>query len=124
MQSEEEYDDMLEELMDRFGEPPRSVQNLLMIARMRALAHDAYITELTQKGEEIRISMYEKARIDTTRIDGLLRFYRGALRFQVDEKPYFLYIQPRSGKKEKKDVMQTVQELVAAVQTLAEQAAG
>ena len=33
--NEEEYDDMLEELMDRFGEPPRSVQNLLSIAWLK-----------------------------------------------------------------------------------------
>jgi transcription-repair coupling factor (superfamily II helicase) len=119
IQSEEEYDDMLEELMDRFGEPPRSVQNLLMIARLRAMAHEAYITELTQKGDEIRIVMYEKAQIDTTKIDGLLKSYRGRLKFQIAETPCFIYIRPRVNKKENENVIQTVKELVEAVQGLA-----
>ncbi|WP_283682394.1 transcription-repair coupling factor [Parablautia sp. Marseille-Q6255] len=120
IQNEEEYDDMLEELMDRFGELPRSVQNLLMIARLRALAHDAYITELTQKGEEIRLVMYEKARIDTTKIDGLLREYRGRLKFKIDTNPYFLYTRPRVSKNESDDIFRTVRELLEAVKKLCE----
>lgn len=104
--------------MDRFGEPPRSVQNLLMIARLRAIAHEAYITELTQKGDEIKIVMYEKAQIDTTKIDGLLKQYKGRLKFKIDTNPYFLYVRPRVGKKENENVIQTVKELLDALQTL------
>ena len=37
IENQEEYEDMLEELMDRFGEPPKSVQNLLAIANLRPL---------------------------------------------------------------------------------------
>ena len=118
IQTEEEYDDMLEELMDRFGEPPRSVQNLLLIARLRAMAHEAYITELTQKGDEIKIVMFEKAQIDTTKIDGLLKYYKGRLKFKIDTNPYFIYARPKVNKKENENVIQTVKELVAAVQTL------
>ncbi len=79
--TEEEQEDMLEELIDRFGEPPRSVQNLLSIARLRALAHDAWIVELAQKGNEIRIQMYERAQIDVSKIDSLLKDYKGRLKF-------------------------------------------
>ena len=64
IQNEEEYDDMLEELMDRFGELPRAVQNLLVVARLKAQAHQCYVTELKQKGDEIRMTLYEKALID------------------------------------------------------------
>ena len=118
IQTEDEYDDMLEELMDRFGEPPRSVQNLLMIARLRAIAHEVYITELTQKGDEIKIVMYEKAQIDTTKIDGLLKQYKGRLKFKVDTNPYFLYMRPRVGKRENENVIQTTKELLDALQAL------
>ncbi|MCD7745461.1 MAG: transcription-repair coupling factor [Lachnospiraceae bacterium] len=81
IRSEEEHEDMLEELIDRFGEPPRPVQNLLAVARLRAQAHEAWIVELAQKGNEIRIQMYEQAQIDVTRIDSLLKDYRGRLKF-------------------------------------------
>ena len=41
-----ESEDMKEELLDRFGEVPKSVDNLLRIALLRVLAHDLYITEV------------------------------------------------------------------------------
>ena len=118
IQTEEEYDDMLEELMDRFGEPPRSVQNLLMIARLRAMAHSAWLTEVTQKGDEVRLVMYEKAQIDTTKIDSLLKTYKGKLKFTIDKNPYFTYVRPRRGGRETDDVMMCVKELLEAVGTL------
>ncbi len=120
IQSEEEYDDMLEELMDRYGEPPRSVQNLLMIARLRAMAHDAWLTEVAQKGEELKFVMYEKAQIDTTKIDGLLKYYKGKLKFTIDKNPYFTYVRPRRGGKEPDDILMLVKELLAALLTLSE----
>ena len=53
IESQQEYDDMLEELIDRFGEPPKAVLNLLAIARLKALAHQGYITEIKQMQREI-----------------------------------------------------------------------
>ena len=41
--------DMQDELMDRFGDIPKSVENLLVIARVRALAHKCYVTEILVK---------------------------------------------------------------------------
>lgn len=57
IESQQEYDDMLEELIDRFGEPPKAVLNLLAIARLKALAHQGYITEIKQMQREIRITL-------------------------------------------------------------------
>jgi transcription-repair coupling factor (superfamily II helicase) len=116
--TEEEYDDMLEELMDRYGELPRCVQNLLMIARLRAMAHDVYVTELTQKGSEIKIVMYEKAQIDANKIDGLLKYYKGRMKFIIDTNPYFLYTSPKINGRENENMIELVKELLAALQTL------
>ena len=46
IETDEEAEEMLEELIDRFGEPPKSVQNLLTIARLKAVAHSVYIKEI------------------------------------------------------------------------------
>lgn len=51
IESQQEYDDMLEELIDRFGEPTKAVLNLLAIARLKALAHQGYVTEIKQLGK-------------------------------------------------------------------------
>ena len=44
IETEEEMDDMTEELIDRFGDIPKKVQQLLHIAALKGLAHSAYVT--------------------------------------------------------------------------------
>lgn len=46
VENKEEQEDMLEELIDRFGDPPTAVMNLLEITLLRGLAHSLYITEV------------------------------------------------------------------------------
>lgn len=87
-----ESDEMLDELIDRFGEPPRSVQNLLAIARQKARAHQAYVTEITQKGDTLRFVLYEQAPVEPLQIPGLVEKFAGAVIFVPDKTaPSFLY---------------------------------
>ena len=72
IETEEEQEDMLEELIDRFGDPPRKVQQLLMIAQLKAKAHAAYVISVEQKGDEYKFTMYEKARVNVAKIPELL----------------------------------------------------
>ncbi|MGI9007600.1 MAG: transcription-repair coupling factor [Streptosporangiaceae bacterium] len=48
-----------EELTDRFGPPPRAVVNLLAVARLRARARAAGLTDITQQGNHIRFAPVE-----------------------------------------------------------------
>lgn len=116
--NEEEYDDMLEELMDRFGELPKSVQNLLTIARLKSVAHEIYVTDLTQKGDEIKFVLYEKAMIDAAKIDGFLKEYRGRMKFTVDANPYFTYSKPRKSGRDNEDVLLLVGEILGRMKSL------
>ena len=87
-----EGDEMLDELIDRFGEPPRSVQNLLMIARQKAHAHRMYVTEITQKGDTLRFALYGQAPVDPAGIPDFVGKFEGAVIFVPDkETPSFLY---------------------------------
>ena len=62
IENKEEYEDMTEELTDRFGEPPKNVQNLLAVAELKALAHCAYVTELKQMGDSVRVTLQQHAK--------------------------------------------------------------
>ena len=42
----DDYLDMQDELLDRFGEMNSAVDNLLTVARVKSLAHNVYITEI------------------------------------------------------------------------------
>ena len=118
IENEEEYDDMLEELMDRFGEPPRSVQNLLAIANLKALAHQAFVTEVSQKGDFIKFTMFERTKADPQKIEELVKRSRGRLKFTVDTNPYFLYSKPRKSLKDNDDVLTVVKDILEELRFL------
>ena len=108
---EEEYNDMLDELMDRFGEPPRSVRDLLKAALLKSRAHECFLTDLSQQGEEIRFSMYDRAPVEGEKIVGFMKACRGRMRFVAGKNPCFSYtIVHRSGKTE--DILDTVDGLL------------
>ena len=90
IENQQEYDDMLEELIDRFGEPTKAVLNLLAIARLKALAHQGYVTEIKQLGKDVRITLYEKAKLDPAGIPAILAQYRRGLQFKADQEPKFI----------------------------------
>lgn len=92
IENQSDYDDMLEELLDRFGEPTKAVLNLLAIAKMKAIAHQAYVTEIKQIGKEIKITLYEKAKINPAGIPALMDKYRRRLQFKTDKEPKFIFL--------------------------------
>lgn len=118
IESEEEYDDMLEELMDRFGEPPKSVQNLLAIANLKALAHSAYVTEVAQKGDSIRFTMFERAKVDPKKLEYLMEKSRGRMSFVMNTPPYFQYAKPRKSARDNDDVLTVVHEILEELRLL------
>ena len=91
IETQQDYDDMLEELLDRFGELPRAVLNLLAIAKLKALAHRAYVTEIKQLGKDLRITLYEKAELNPAGIPGLVQKYRRGLQFKMEQEPKFIF---------------------------------
>ncbi|WP_285757714.1 transcription-repair coupling factor [Nocardiopsis ansamitocini] len=48
-----------EELADRYGEPPRPVDNLLAVARFRVLAKSAGLTDVIMQGSQVRFAPVE-----------------------------------------------------------------
>ena len=106
IETEEEMEDMTEELIDRFGDIPKKVDTLLQIAYLKTLAHSAYVTSIEQKGNRYIFTMYERARVLPQKIPELLERYKGELALKTDlEQPYFVY--------EKKRIQKNVKNLNA-----------
>ena len=119
IESEEELEDMTEELIDRFGDIPKKVQQLLVIASLKSLAHSVYVTAIEQKGEEIRFTMYEKAKIDPSGIPKFLDSYKNDLIFRAEEPPYFLYCRKgRNKKSNTENVLDTVRRILEDLKKL------
>lgn len=90
IETQQDYDDMLEELLDRFGEPGKAVLNLLAIAKLKAIAHQGYVTEIKQTGKKVRFTLYEKARLNTEGFPALMQKYRRGLQFKNEQEPKFI----------------------------------
>jgi len=119
IENEEEMDDMLEELIDRFGDVPKKVQQLLSIAMLKALAHSAYVIAVEQKGEKIKFVMYEQAKVKVEKIPDLVQKYKGDLQFTVDANPYFTYQKKGKNKKDKdEDTLELVKNVLNDIKSL------
>ena len=53
IRSQEDADDLLDEIVDRYGEPPKGVLNLIDIALLRAQARTVGIKDIRQKGGNV-----------------------------------------------------------------------
>ena len=58
IRNQEDADDLLDEIIDRYGDPPKGVINLIEIALLRANARKAGITEIKQKGTEVFFTLH------------------------------------------------------------------
>lgn len=119
IENEEEAEEMLEELIDRFGEPPKSVENLLYIAKIKSKAHQVYFTEVAGKGDTLRFTLYEKARIDVAKIPEFVASYGESVKFTADAKePYFSYFLKKNSRDKKADPFEVLENFLEASRIL------
>ena len=82
----EEADDITDELIDRYGDPPKGVTNLITIALLRAQAKACGITEIIQK-ETLRFSLPKPDFQKVAQVCSDPK-YKGRLLFAAGEKPH------------------------------------
>ena len=92
-----EKDDMRDELLDRFGDIPKSVDNLLRIALIRVAAHRLFMTEIKGKNERIIFTFRPDAGVDPLKIPELLKKYGQSLAFTAYGTPFFTYKYKKTG---------------------------
>ena len=95
IRSEADADDLVDELVDRYGDPPRPVNSLISVALLRAAAASCGFSEIAQRGERLLFTLRE---VDFARVAALCGApaYRGRLLFSAGEKPYLsLKVQKR-----------------------------
>ncbi len=106
IENEKERDDMRDELLDRFGEIPKSVDNLLRIALIRVAAHRLDLTEVKGKNERIVFTFLPNANVDPLGIPVILDKFGKDLSFTAYGKPFFTY------KYRKTELAETTAELI------------
>lgn len=90
---EDDYSDIQDELIDRFGELPKELENLLSIAKIRALSHQCYATEVDIRRGMFKITLDGKADVDVEAIPQVIKDNHGQLRFNGGAAPMMVFRQ-------------------------------
>ncbi len=88
VRTQEEYYDIQEEMEDRYGDLPKSVQALLEIVLVKADAHALGITAISQKHGNILLEFHSSPNIDPVRLTELITAEKGRYLFTAGAKPY------------------------------------
>ena len=86
IRTEEEADDLLDEMIDRFGDPPPGVVALVHVALLRGEAGKAGITDISQKQGCLRFTLTD---FDMEKVSALYaeETYKGRLRVEAGTTP-------------------------------------
>ena len=127
IETREELEDLQEEFIDRFGEPPKPVLNLLQIALLKAKAHEVFLVSVEQKGEQLLLTPYAKAKYQVEKIPELLNAHAPLLGFKKNAL-MFEYRLPKAPRKngvptaaEGERTMTAVKELLESFKMLCEE---
>ena len=85
--TEEEIREVIDEMIDRFGEMPKEVENLLEITRIKELAKKSGVIKILQKGQNI-VFNFDISLFHMDMVDELVKKYKNKIRFSPAAEPY------------------------------------
>lgn len=95
IESLEDYLDVQDELMDRFGEIKLPVQNLVKVSYLKSMAHTAYVKDVFIGLQEIRFVLTADAKIKVERIAAFVEEYKRKMKLKRENQVEFIYTEPQ-----------------------------
>ena len=86
IRSQEDAADLIDEMMDRYGDPPKAVYTLLDVALLRSAAAKAGISDIAQRGDKLRFLIADFAVEAIAQVCAMPK-YRQRLHLAAGEKP-------------------------------------
>ncbi|MCK4259952.1 MAG: transcription-repair coupling factor [Halanaerobiales bacterium] len=83
----DDMEELIDELIDRFGDLPQAVDNLVQISGLKFLAQKLNIEEIKSKNEQVTIQFRNSDKLDPERIMELVRRFRHQIKVRNAEKP-------------------------------------
>jgi len=107
VQTKEDSMDLIDEFIDRYGEPPKAIQGLISVALLRNMAGSLGITEISQRNDIMYFYIKEAS---MEQIQALVSRLKGRVTVNGSDKPY---ISVKIAKDDKPvELMQTVVEIM------------
>ena len=89
--TKEDIFDITEEIIDRFGNPPKQVDNLLKISYIKTLCKKLHVKSITQTGITVNIELYSGNDLNQDIIGFLIENYNNKIKFDVSKEPVIKY---------------------------------
>lgn len=106
---EKDYEDMLDELLDRFGDLPLAVQNLMKVAKLKGISKELGITKLNQNNGYLTIYFKMAESLNSEIINELVMTYRNKISFDASSEPKIKFKIKDSTQRE---VLESVEQIV------------
>lgn len=84
----DDYRELLDELIDRFGDIPKEIENLMNISLIKAIASRNKIKNIIQMEDKLRLDLVTSESISLPLIDELSKEYGKKLIFSLSNNPY------------------------------------
>lgn len=97
--TEEDIQDITDEIIDRFGEMPKQIENLLEISRIKQMAKKLYINKISSKRDGV-VFTFENDKFNVERAIGLIRVYGNDIKFSPGVKPMITFKISKKNEKE------------------------
>ena len=109
VESEEEAMDVMDELIDRYGDIPEETRNLIDIALIKNMALTLGFSSIKEKDDMVILNYSDQAVIDPRVIMEITRKWKGQLLFSAGKQPYLSY---RAKRQEKRDLIRNIKILL------------
>ena len=88
--NEEDIQNVIDEMIDIYGEMPEELENLINIARIKELAKKANILRIQQRANGI-VFWFDGSKFNFDIVDKLIKEYRNKIKFSAGKDPYITY---------------------------------
>lgn len=106
--TEEDISNVIDEIIDRFGNMPNEIENLLEISRIKRLAKEKYLVKIQSKRDAV-VFTYDNNKFDNSSLSDLIEKYGNRIKFSSGIKPM---ITLKIEKKGERGLLQEVKEFL------------
>lgn len=106
--NEEDISNIIDEMIDRFGNMPDEIENLIEISRIKQLAKEKHLTKIQSRRKSI-IFTYDSEKFDNSELSDMIAKYGNRIQFSAGLKPMITLKLEKQGEK---GILQEVKEFL------------
>ena len=110
--TEEDIQNVVDEVIDRYGKMPKELENLLEVSRIKEQARKVGIVKIMQRQESV-VFYFEKEKMPVEKVDNLLKQFGMKIRFSSGIEPYVTF---KVGNKTDKELIKGIKSFLELIQ--------